>query len=117
MEDSAELALKQDEICAVQSNAQDSTARRVAAATSFSATRRRNVCYSFDMTFPEVLSECVANADFVRHWARLRGIRVPLSGIERMIDAATGYNDTIGKRFVADVYDLVWCRIPRNDPK
>lgn len=67
------------------------------------------------MTFQDAINECLKNTEFVRHWARLRNVNLATTSIERMIDNATGTNDETARLFIADVYDIVWCRIPRTN--
>lgn len=63
------------------------------------------------MTFSEVLNYCANRTDFVTEWSRLRGVSLPTTPIERMVDEATGRNDSIAKQFIEDVYDIVWSRL------
>lgn len=70
------------------------------------------------MTFPDLLFEVAANRDFVREYDRLRGTCLSKLGtrsaLEAMIDSATGREEGDLARFVEDVYDLFWLRMPRD---
>jgi hypothetical protein len=59
----------------------------------------------------DVIRACAACPEFVANWARLRGVHLPTTPIDRMIDDATGRNDDIAQQFVADVFDLVIGRL------
>lgn len=50
--------------------------------------------------------------EFVDSWARLRGVRLPQSVLDRLIDHATGHDDAIVSMFIADVRELVCDRLP-----
>lgn len=59
--------------------------------------------------------DCVAatlETGFVEEWMRLRGVKMPTNPLDAMIDDATGHGDEIAKQYLADVYDLVWLRLP-----
>jgi hypothetical protein len=60
------------------------------------------------MDFQDCLLECVGNPEFVDNWARLRDVHLPTTGIDAMIDEATGHDSDIARLFIADVYELVW---------
>ena len=64
------------------------------------------------MDFQDCLLECVRNPEFVDNWARLRDVHLPTTGIDAMIDEATGHDSVVAQQFIADVYDLVWRRLP-----
>lgn len=64
---------------------------------------------------------CSDIPEFVSNWERLSGmtLRPRKTGLETMIDQATGYNPDeqltpAWEQFAADVYDLVWCRLPKD---
>lgn len=60
-------------------------------------------------------NDCIRAAldsGFVAEWLRLRGFALPKNGLEAMIDKATGHDAHIAATFLADVYDLIWCRLP-----
>lgn len=63
------------------------------------------------------LAACVlaaaANPEYVANWMRLRGIRLPSSPIETMIDQQTGYGDQIARQFFEDVRELIYNRMPQ----
>ena len=67
------------------------------------------------MTFADCLNACAANPEFVKNWARLRGIRFAGNPLERAIDTATGYDEHIAQTFIEDVADLLWSRLPEAD--
>jgi hypothetical protein len=66
------------------------------------------------MTFKDVLFYCAGQDEFVAQWERLRGVRLPRSPIEKMIDEATGNDSAIARLFINDVFDLVWSRLTGN---
>lgn len=61
------------------------------------------------------LADCIAltrvSPEFVENWARLRGMRLPNSPIERMIDQAAGYAAEVEALFVADVAEMFLGRL------
>lgn len=61
--------------------------------------------------FFRIVAQCAANAEFVKQWSRLRGVRFGATPLEQMIDSATGFNDDIARMFIRDVHDFVWCRM------
>lgn len=69
------------------------------------------------MTFMDVLLETARNDEFVRAYDALRGTSIAKlasrSPLDTMIDHATGHEDKQLEQFIADVYDLVWCRMTR----
>jgi len=50
--------------------------------------------------------------EFVTNWARLRGIALPATPLDQLIDAASGHGDVIARQFLADVADLFCDRLP-----
>lgn len=66
------------------------------------------------ISFAQCVSACLSNSEFVANWQRLRGVRLPASVLERMIDDASGHSDDIARRFLADVFELVYARLPRE---
>jgi hypothetical protein len=67
------------------------------------------------MNLWEALQQTAANEDYVREWARLRGVTFPGNPIERMVDEATGHSDSIAALFIGDFIDMVWFRVPRKE--
>lgn len=61
------------------------------------------------------LAECVAvaasNTEFIMQWARLRGVSLPATPIDQMVDDATGRSDAVAAQFIADVKELVYDRV------
>lgn len=49
---------------------------------------------------------------FFAEWMKIKGYTMPTTPLERLIDSATGFDQTIMAEFVADVADLVIDRIP-----
>jgi len=70
------------------------------------------------ITFYECLMACAANRDLVREFDRLRGTNLSLkgSGIELMIDEATGRLKQDLQAFVEFVYEFIWVRIDWSQP-
>jgi len=68
------------------------------------------------MTPLDVVMVCARNSEFVSNWARLRGIVLPATPIDRMIDEASGHDSGIARQFIADVFDLVLARLPEGEP-
>lgn len=66
-------------------------------------------------TLAECVAIAVANPEFVENWARLRGISLPSTPIDRMVDDATGRSDAIASQFIQDVADLLFDRIGKED--
>ena len=66
------------------------------------------------MTFFGCVRACATTPEFVANWVRLRGVSLPVSPLDLMIDEATGHDSVIAQQFIADVYDLVWSRLERT---
>lgn len=70
------------------------------------------------MTFYETVIECSKNREFVEGVDRLRGTDFSAlhrrDGLARAIDEATGRDRDRACEFAAIVYELVWCRLPRE---
>ena len=68
------------------------------------------------LTFPEAVSFCAANDEFVRNFDRLRGTSLSTFGrrapIEAMIDEATGKERSDLFKFVKFVWEHVWLTMP-----
>lgn len=73
-----------------------------------------------DMTFTDVLYECIKHPDFVQQFNRLSGCELGdrRALIVKMIDEATGYQAEVDKQqagymrqFVEFVYDVIWLRL------
>lgn len=65
------------------------------------------------LTFSQCLQAAAANSEFVQQWARLRKINLPKTGLDLEIDRATGHDEAIAEQFIEDVWELIWCRLPR----
>lgn len=62
-----------------------------------------------DITFVECLELCIQQADLIAQWERLSHKKlVASSPLDRMIDEATGYDQTVMGEFVDFVYEYVW---------
>lgn len=63
-------------------------------------------------TFADVLAACAKSTEFVAEFDRLTGCRLSevgqRSGIDRMIDEATGWEREQLRRFCWFVYETVW---------
>lgn len=61
------------------------------------------------------LADCVlaaaGDSEYVANWMRLRGVRLPASPIERLIDQTTGHGDAIAELFFSDVRELIYNRM------
>lgn len=77
------------------------------------------------MTFYECLMECAGNQDLVDQFNRLTGRKVGVADIrsplDRMIDKASGYEETLTlkceddlRAFIDFCYEAVWARLPRS---
>ena len=60
------------------------------------------------------VAAAAANPEFVENWARLRGIRLPATPMDKMIDEATGHGAAIARQFIADVDELVCQRLEEH---
>lgn len=58
------------------------------------------------------VATCAKDDEYVENWARLRGIKLPATPMDRMIDEASGHSDTIAAQFIADVRELFEFRMP-----
>lgn len=67
-----------------------------------------------DEFFQACIYECMRADGYVENWARLRGVKLPSSPIEQMIDHATGFYEGIGELFVTDVYEMVYSRVLKS---
>jgi len=67
------------------------------------------------VTAIDVVMACAREPEFVANWARLRGIVLPASPMDRMIDEATGNDSAIARQFIADVCDIVIGRCPQSE--
>ena len=67
------------------------------------------------MTAIDVVMSCAREPEFVGNWARLRGIVLPASPMDQMIDEATGNDSAIARQFIADVFDIVIGRCPQSE--
>jgi hypothetical protein len=63
--------------------------------------------------FADWVTLCARTPEYVNNWARLRGISVPRTPMDRLIDDASGRSEDTAKLFMADAFDL-WQRI--SDP-
>lgn len=64
------------------------------------------------ITFAQCVSAALHNPEYVANWQRLRGVRLPASAIERMVDDSSGNSHDIARLFLADVLDLIYLRVP-----
>lgn len=68
------------------------------------------------LLFAEVLLECTRTPGWAEQCLRLLGIPLPsVSGIGRMVDRATGLDDTITSWLAAACFETVWTRLPLAD--
>lgn len=65
------------------------------------------------MTFDECVQYCYSNEDFVRELERLHGDS-PVGPMEAMVDKACGMRDYRLRRFIDNVKDLIWDRLPSD---
>jgi len=63
--------------------------------------------------FSECVRAALGSPEFIEQWARVRGIKISGSPLEASIDRATGYDSHVAQTFLADVYDLIYLRLPR----
>jgi len=70
------------------------------------------------MTFEECVIYCAGERELVAEFDRLYGANIGKlglrSGIERMVDEATGYEADCCRKFIAFVWDCVWTRLPEE---
>lgn len=66
------------------------------------------------ISFADCVAACLNTPEFVTNWQRLRGVRLPASALERLIDNGTGYSDHVARMFLDDVLDLVYLRLPEG---
>ena len=66
------------------------------------------------MTAMDVVMACARDAEFVSNWERLRGVTLPRTTLDRMVDEASGHDSGIARLFIADVVDLVLARRPEG---
>jgi len=66
------------------------------------------------MGFLDVLSECARMPELVAEFDRLAGTNLSFRGsaLDLKIDEATGRLDDDLRKFIAFVWDCVWCRLP-----
>lgn len=69
-----------------------------------------------DLTFEDCLLETANAPEMLREFCRLNGFANPLtnSGINKLIDQATGYDKMVIDKFVDFVWEFVWARIPQR---
>ena len=69
------------------------------------------------MTFSEVVLASYENKEFVANFDRLRGTNLLRQGsnLDLAIDKATGRQEAEMTLFIKAVWDLVWCRLPREE--
>jgi hypothetical protein len=63
---------------------------------------------------PEVAAAArfaAGHPEFVTNWARLRGIPLPTTPLDSLIDAASGHGEATARRFLLDVKDLICDRL------
>lgn len=66
------------------------------------------------VSFAECVAAALNNPEYVANWQRLRGVRMPVSALEQLIDNGTGYNHYIARLFLDDVLDLLYLRLPAD---
>lgn len=68
------------------------------------------------MSFEECVIFCAGNQELVREFDRLYGTNLSQigrrSGIERLVDEATGYTADSMRKWVAFVWECIWTRLP-----
>lgn len=62
-----------------------------------------------------VVTMAARNAEFVTNWARLRGVTLPCTPIERLIDETSGHGAAIARQFIDDVAELFVGRMTEAD--
>jgi len=71
------------------------------------------------MTFSECVLYCSQNRELVENFDRLRGTNLAQvgrrSGIDAMIDQATGRDDDSMAKFCEFVYECIWTRLPEME--
>jgi hypothetical protein len=64
----------------------------------------------------EWLAKCVdaaaRNPVYVMQWARIRGIELPETPMDWLVDDSTGRADSIAALFIEDVRELIYDRLP-----
>lgn len=63
------------------------------------------------ITFHHAVMAAASNAELVAEYERLTGEKLVLSGLEGMIDRATGYQDEKLCRFILFVDECIWQRL------
>lgn len=67
------------------------------------------------VTFKDCILGCIRNKEFLGTYDKLRNTRLSsLTGIEAMIDKATGKQEKDLGEFLLFVYNDVWMRIPKE---
>jgi len=68
------------------------------------------------MTFYDCVIQCAGTPDLVKEFDRLTGHNLadlkPRSGLDRMIDEATGRDKEGLEEFLRFVFDCIWTRLP-----
>ena len=63
----------------------------------------------------EWLAKCVdaaaKNPEYVMRWAEMRGVTLPKTPMDWLIDDSTGRCDAIAKLFIEDVRELIYARL------
>ena len=72
-------------------------------------------------TFADCVKMCAADAQFVAHVERLTGEKFGIlhhrSPIEFAVDQATGRDEADVRKFCILVDEIVWSRLPKEQPK
>ena len=71
--------------------------------------------YLTDDRFRFVVDYAASNHEYVQNWSRLRGITMATDALSAAIDDATGRTADVGRLFMADVHDLIWSRLKKED--
>lgn len=64
-----------------------------------------------EITFHQAVMAAASNSELVAEYERLSGEKLMLSGLEGMIDRATGYQDEKCRRFIQFVDECIWQRL------
>lgn len=67
------------------------------------------------MTTIDVILACARDSEFVKAWSELRGVKLPATPLEKLIDEASGHGAGIAKLFIEDVIDTVVNRLPNEN--
>lgn len=67
------------------------------------------------LTFTDCLMEAAKAPELLQQFCRLNNFTNPItaSGINKMVDEATGYDKMVIEKFVDFVWEFIWTRIPK----